>query len=298
MRLATRITTDSGLQINWEECACLACGGELVTSVLEGADPNTGLRFLVVRCDRCGLTFTNPRPDVFSMSRFYPADYRCHQGKTQSAKADPLSRYLPIHGLARLLDFGCGGGDFLARMQAQGWNVVGLDASDAAIANVKSRGLIGYVGTLPHADLAEARFEAITMRQSLEHTHQPLDVLRAARDLLTSNGRLVVTVPNFGGLTSRWFGADWHGLDVPRHLTHFTPQTLRAMLERAGFSKIDVYPEMHASWIRHSAKLAERRGHSWARWLKSRLGSTFACQWGRLWGATDSIIAVCHTSHQ
>jgi SAM-dependent methyltransferase len=296
MGLATRITSE--LAIAWEECACLACGGEYVSSILEGADPNTSLRFLVVRCDSCGLAFTNPRPDVLSISRFYPADYRCHQAKTRSHGPDPLARFLPLHGLGRLLDFGCGGGDFLVRMQSLGWHTVGLDASDAAIANVRNRGIMGFVGTLPHADLMDAQFEAITMRQSLEHVHQPLDVLRAARALLTSGGRLVVTVPNFDGLTSRWFGADWHGLDVPRHLTHFTPLTLRAMLERAGFARIEIYPELHASWIRHSAKLAEQRGHTRARWLKSRLGSTLACQWGRLWGATDSIIAVCQTSHQ
>src|SRR5207244_3077368 len=108
-----------------------------------------------------------------------------------------------------------------------GWYVTGLDFSPRMVRHVRDRlGLPAIEGTLPHPALAPGSFEAITMSQSLEHVHDPLQVLRAAHDLLTPGGKVVVAVPNIGSLPFRWFGAAWFGLDVPRHLIHFEPLTL------------------------------------------------------------------------
>jgi SAM-dependent methyltransferase len=287
MRLAAQSCT-AAPPIAWEECACLLCGGAHLTPLLESADPRSGLRFLVVKCNRCGLAFTNPRPDPITIQQFYPDDYRCHKPKDRLDKSDPLMKLLPKHGPARLLDFGCGGGDFLARMHAVGWIVTGLDSSEAAVQNVRERHkLPAHVGTLPCPLFADATFEAITMRQALEHTHEPLDVLRAAHRLLAPGGRLIVAVPNFDSLAAAWFGANWFGLDVPRHLTHFTPSTLRLMLSRAGFERVEIRQETRTSWIRHSA---ERSGK--ARFLRTRLGSTLAGWWARCLGRAECLIAV------
>lgn len=272
--------------IVWEDCACLLCGSADATPLYETADPlGARLRFLLVKCNRCALTFTNPRPDVASIAPFYPADYPCHHGKQRLGNAEPMFE-LPIDGPARLLDFGCGGGDFLRRMHALGWSVTGLDHADAAVERAQSFGLSAHVGSLPYPLWSDECFEAITMWQSLEHTHQPLDVLRDAYRLLTTGGQLVVTVPNFDGFGARWFGPNWYGLDVPRHLTHFTPNTLNIMLSQAGFKSIDMRQQQRNSWIRHSA---ERSGGGI---LTTRLGSGIAGAWSRLRGRAESIVAI------
>jgi SAM-dependent methyltransferase len=278
MRLAEHHDPVAAPVIAWDECPCHLCGSAAYSPVCEAADRHSGLRFLLVKCDRCGLCFTNPRPDPVSIRRFYPADYRCHHGKERPNKIN-----LPVQGLGRLLDFGCGGGDFLRRMNDLGWNVTGLDMADAAVARVRALGLTAHVGSLPSLLWGDECFEAITMWQSLEHTHQPLEVLRAAYRLLTIDGRLFVTVPNFDGFGARWFGGDWYGLDVPRHLTHFTPRTLRMMLVEAGFTQIEMKQQPHHSWIRHSAR---------GGFLATRLGSRVAGAWGRLCGRAESILAV------
>jgi SAM-dependent methyltransferase len=287
MRMAAQPCT-AAPAIAWQECACLLCNGVHLTPLLESTDSRSGLRFLVVQCNRCGLAFTNPRPDPSSISQFYPDDYRCHRAKERVAKTDPLMKLLPKHGQARLLDFGCGGGDFLARMHAAGWNVTGLDSSAAAIQNVRERlKLRAHVGTLPCPLFTDACFEAITMRQSLEHTHEPLEVLRAAYRLLTPGGRLIVAAPNFDSCAAAWFGAHWFGLDVPRHLTHFIPGTLRLMLNRAGFEQVEIRQQSHRSWIRHSAERAATMP-----FLRSRLGSTMAAWWAALHGRAEGILAI------
>src|ERR1017187_678578 len=222
MRLAAILQGDAETShsMAWEECPCPLCGSTSYAPLLEAADRIGGMRFLLVKCARCGLCFTNPRPDLVSIDQFYPVDYQCHRRVRETHRCLPrcVSRTLQPFGQARMLDFGCGAGDFMRRTAALGWHVTGLDSAPAAIARIHD--LPAHVGTLPHPLWNEPCFEAITMWQSLEHTHQPLEVLRAAHRLLTTGGKLLVAVPNFDSFASRWFGADWYGLDVPRHLTH------------------------------------------------------------------------------
>src|SRR5262249_43958686 len=195
------------------------------------------------------LCFTNPRPTPETIGRFYPSIYRPHRTATHRHLQSGLLRRLQFwrrnrrrdprilwNGKGRLLDFGCGSGAFLARMRQDGWQVTGVDTSEAAVDRVRGEmGIRALLGSLPHHALNPASFEVITMWHSLEHVHSPLDVLRAARELLVPGGRLFIAVPNIDSLPFRWFGATWYGLDLPRHLTHFAPWTLQLMLERSGF---------------------------------------------------------------
>jgi SAM-dependent methyltransferase len=264
----------------WEETACLLCGYDEPKLLLEAPDPvpadGGGLWFAVVRCGHCGLTYTNPRPTPHTISRFYPADYRPHRrprhmGDSRSPRPF-LSRLLgrpcnerrgtlPWHGSGRLLDFGCGGGGFLKRMADRGWQVIGLDAAVGAVRRVQEElGLQALVGSLPHDDLTPCSFDVVTMWHSLEHVHDPLAILREAYQLLVPGGKLVVATPNIESLPFRWFGPSWFGLDLPRHLTHFTPKTLASMLQTAGYRVDGVRQLRHSDWLRSSANLAVRQG--------------------------------------
>jgi 2-polyprenyl-3-methyl-5-hydroxy-6-metoxy-1,4-benzoquinol methylase len=288
----------AGSLVEWEEVDCLLCGSARWKTFVEAPDQTrggSGLWFAVVKCEECGLCFTNPRPHPQTLPRFYPPDYGPHQRRplpTASRscwrrrlwrRTPPDQPTLPWHGSGRLLDFGCGSGAFLRRMLLEGWQVVGLDFSAEAVSRIRTQpGLTALTGTLPHPKLLPASFDCITMRQALEHVPDPLDLLRAAYDLLVPGGQLVVGVPNLDSLPFHWFGPDWFGLDLPRHLTHFTPTTLLRMLERAGFHVGTVTHQGHGKWLRASAQLAcaDRRAPRWYRWLKhgptSRLAA-WAC---------------------
>ncbi len=286
----------------WEESNCPLCDGTSYKPLVEAADPLPtvdGLWFMVVQCEECGLCFTNPRPGPGSIGQFYPSSYVCYRRPEQRRrrkKRDLLARLLPPHGFARLLDFGCGAGEFLCRMRDVGWNVMGLDVSTEVVERLRTElGLTAIAGTLPHPELRDGSFEAVTMWQALEHVHQPLDTLRAAYDLLTPGGKLLVAVPNIDSHSYHWFGTAWYALDVPRHLTHFTPLTLRLMLHRAGFLVREVRMVRHPGWVRHSARLLARRPRAprlVTKVLTNRLVSGLAGWYSYFCRKSDCMIAL------
>ena len=267
------------LAIGWDDTACLLCGHRDEEVLLEAPDHNPGdgpaLRFAVVKCRACGLTYTNPRPDSESIGRFYPPDYQPHRRPRKMRQANTLSRFarwtgrrtperdgdLPWSGTGRLLDFGCGGGSYIKRMADRGWQVTGLDAAVGAVREIQEElGLRALVGSLPHPDLAPGSFEVVTMWHSLEHVHRPLDILREAYTLLVPGGKLIVACPNIDSWAARAFGPSWFALDLPRHLTHFTPTTLADMLAAGGYRVERVRMIRHGDWLRSSARLAVKCG--------------------------------------
>jgi SAM-dependent methyltransferase len=311
-RLSASPTPSPASAIAWDETPCPLCGHAEADCVQEAQDPTPtageGLWFAVVQCRHCALKYTNPRPDAASIGAFYPTDYKPHRRprKIQLARANswwgrvsgrsPERRgILPVEKPGRLLDFGCGGGSFLKRMADQGWEVTGLDASVGAVREVQeSLGLKALVGTLPHDDLAPASFDVITMWHSLEHVHDPLGILREAYRLLTPGGKLIVACPNIDSWPFRWFGPAWFGLDLPRHLVHFTPATLRDALESCGYRVESQRLVRHSDWLRSSAKLAVQKNTAslWQRPLTWKPVAKCAAWLTYAFGQSDCMIAV------
>jgi SAM-dependent methyltransferase len=142
---------------------------------------------------------------------------------------------LPWVGAGRLLDVGCGPGGNLAVFQEQGWDVYGIEFSDAAVAQARAR--VGdriHAGTLDTAPYREESFDVIVLSHSLEHFFSPSATLKRLGRLLAPQGRIVIAVPNAGGLEARLFGPSWMPWELPRHLFHFTPVTLGRLLEKCG----------------------------------------------------------------
>ncbi len=305
----------------WETTNCPMCGSNqkrLVVAAPDKESPPPQPRFIVVRCRRCDLCYTNPRPSAAQIRRFYYDDYTPHQAPQIPAKnprfrdkwrprffgkAKPnweRGEIDPV-GQRRLLDFGCGTGTFLKLMHSRGWQVVGLDISAKAVQYVLDElRLPALLGTLPNPVLPPESFDLVTLWHALEHAHRPLDVLREIHGLLAPGGKLLVAVPNIDSAPFRWFGPAWYGLDLPRHLTHFTPATLRKMLDLAGFRFESMQMTRHSYWLRQSALLASRRGATPLplRLLKFRLPSSAASKLYLLAGKSDSFVVMARKKYQ
>jgi SAM-dependent methyltransferase len=131
----------------------------------------------------------------------------------------------------RLLDIGCGDGSFLLAAQKAGWNVMGTERNP-----VSARGAGLDVEESLDRVTASGTFDCIAMWHTLEHMRDIPSTLSNIARLLTPDGKLMVAVPDSGGLQAVIFGANWLHADVPRHLYHFDSKALTYCLDKAGFS--------------------------------------------------------------
>lgn len=159
------------------------------------------------------------------------------------AKIEAEMRHLPQpREGAKLLDLGCGNGQFLSWARDMGWQVVGADPDPDAVALAKDQGIEVRLGGIEVFGNAEQQFDAITINHVIEHVHDPIAVLRDSHRLLKSNGMLWIDTPNLDSIGHAEFGSNWRGLEPPRHLVLFTRCSLRLALERAGFKNIRDLP--------------------------------------------------------
>jgi len=114
----------------------------------------------------------------------------------------------------------------------------------------------------------------------------------------------MVSVPNIESGPFRWFGPAWYGVELPRHLIHFNPATLRQMMQAAGFTVERVRMIPKSDWLRASARLAQRedsccvkRGRRlyprlWTPLLRWRPLSGLAARYCQLTGQSDCLLAI------
>lgn len=161
---------------------------------------------------------------------------------------DHFMRHLPrpAPGRNRLLDIGCGNGDFLLRAKDAGWEVSGLDFDPAAAQTALRRGVEVRVGRLEDSAYAEASFDIVTANQVIEHVHDPIAFLRTCWTLVRPGGRLWIGTPNLVTPVAKQFGVHWSMLDTPRHLALFTASSLSHAFLRAGIKPPAEY--QHRGW--------------------------------------------------
>jgi 2-polyprenyl-3-methyl-5-hydroxy-6-metoxy-1,4-benzoquinol methylase len=228
-----------------EQVICDLCGRDDACLFYTLPDTNYGCQgtFRLVQCRGCRLVYQNPRPTAAEIGAYYlAAQYHPFRAVWEGGTAVPA----PLHsqrakmlttkvGPGRVLDVGCGSGLFLLAMQKQGWQVAGVEPNETAAQFGQTKLQLNVQTGDIFALTPSADFDLITFWDVLEHTHSPKAVLQHAHQLLKPAGFLAINVPNWGSLERRLFRERWIALDAPRHLYHFTPQTLVNLLEVCGF---------------------------------------------------------------
>jgi SAM-dependent methyltransferase len=272
-----------------EHPPCALCGSHHAEDVYRRlADVRYGKpgTFTIVRCRECELCRLNPRPDPDSLRSFYDArryvpfqaDGR-RQPRLRRFARNLLSvpyraRYGPLDALpappgsdCTMLDVGCGPGFRLEAMRRIGWHVWGveLDPTSGALAAERAGSPDRVIiESVTNARFDSGQFDLVTASHVLEHLQAPLEALGLIHDWLRPNGTLIVWVPNFGSFERRLFGRHWAGLDVPRHLYHYSLESLTTALEMSGFRMQGWRPQFQGSSLGDSVKqtLAALVGHS------------------------------------
>lgn len=202
--------------------------------------------FTIVQCNRCRFKFTNPRPDVQNIGKYYQSeDYISHSDTKKGiinflyhqVRDINLGRKLKlVNGLApekrTLLDVGCGTGYFAKTCQNDGWQVAAVEPDPNARQQAENRTGLSIAHDFLNHDFGSQQFGIITMWHVLEHVHALTETIQKLRDLLTDKGSLVIAVPNADFADAKRYKQDWAAYDVPRHLYHFTPETMQKLVDQ------------------------------------------------------------------
>jgi SAM-dependent methyltransferase len=144
-------------------------------------------------------------------------------------------RYLPRPQTGRILEIGFGHGRTIGQLRDLGWEAEGLETDAVTVDNARLRGLKVSCGSLIGQGYPDGHFDAIVSNHVLEHVHDPRRLLLESRRILRAGGRFIAATPNAASLGHRVFGADWRGLEPPRHLQIFTPAAITALARQTGF---------------------------------------------------------------
>ena len=214
--------------------------------------------FRLVKCRQCGLVYLNPRPTTEALSAYYPEDYAPYRQRgvfgyltrrLRQREAFSLRRSLPA--AAEVLEVGCAAGDLLVPLREAGFRVTGVELSEHAATIARTHHHLDvHTATLADAPLAGRTFDAVVMRNVIEHVPDPRADLERAASMLRPGGLLFIRTDNVGSLDARVFGALWYGFDFPRHFTLFSRETLAAFVQSAGLDVTQVrYSLVPTHWI-------------------------------------------------
>lgn len=227
--------------------ACPACHHPEADFFLRCTDYTVSKEeFQLQSCPNCDLLYTNPRPDAAAIWPYYKADtyvshtdadapglinqlYRQVRKITLGQKAGLVARY--ARG-KKLLDIGAGTGAFAAHMQQYGWKVKAIEPDPDARKQAEKRGL-----EVDNEAAINQIFgmDVVTMWHVLEHVHELEARVQQLYTLLNPGGVAIIAVPNPNSWDAQHFGRYWAAYDVPRHLYHFRPKSIRRLFESQGF---------------------------------------------------------------
>ena len=232
---------------------------ELYPSNVTEADLNTAvfsarrlpdkLHGRVVRCQKCGLVYTNPQVDTEYLSKLYERSTYTYEGEEYYIRRTykrELGRLLPMlrdrSTPLSYLDIGCGNGFMLQAAKELGFaDPWGVEPSTHAIerAHPSVQGLI-LQGMFSLSLLGEKRFDAISCFQALDHIPDPASFVEEVFRALKPGGAVLFVNHNIASLTARILKERCPMIDIEHTFLH-TPSTMRSLFEREGFVDIRIH---------------------------------------------------------
>ncbi|HEU0100058.1 MAG TPA: class I SAM-dependent methyltransferase [Allosphingosinicella sp.] len=216
------------------------------------------------RCADCRSLYLDPQPTPETIGLAYQ-DYYTHAAIPSAdppaeerrglraalvgrlSRSEPgYSERVPLPAGAnrpKLLDVGCGNGEYLGRARKAGWEVFGCDFDPAAVVAARQSGAEVRQGGAESFLDSRGSFDAVTLSHVVEHVHDPAGLLALCLDLLKPGGSIFVDTPNADARGLALFGRSWRGLEPPRHLILFNWSGLERVMTRCGFDRLERLPQ-------------------------------------------------------
>ena len=226
---------------------CPVCGQMGAQEWLRGPDRFHGRQeeYTLVRCPGCSLVWLSNPPQPSEMHLHYTAAYDkliSASGRNSPHRwRERKSALTPHKQSGAILDLGCSSGSFLESLKGGEWKLHGIEMSKdcAQVAEVKTGAQV-FVGDILEAPFRPESFDVITCFDVLEHLYEPRRVMAKVGEWLKPGGIFYVLVPNVDAAEARVFGGYWHGLELPRHLFHYSPASLKFLANSAGLREVSL----------------------------------------------------------
>ena len=207
--------------------------------------------FKILECKDCGLLYTTPRPNKDEIGKYYQSnEYYSHQENKEGFIPKIYEKVKSINlrnkykiatektTRGKILDIGCGVGDFLHTMEQQGWECTGVEPSEDAKAIAKKRIKGQLLSSEEQENLSDGSFDVITMWHVLEHVNALRWQVQQLYRLCKPGGRIIIALPNYKSYDGQYYKAAWAAYDVPRHLNHFNEETIVKIFEESHLKHI------------------------------------------------------------
>lgn len=225
---------------------CVSCGGSRRTRVLSAKKAARDARLDLFECAECELVYAGWWKHEFAHDLYNYFERRAHFTREQEYVPINVERTRDIFidletrvSGRRHLDVGCGNGLQAFAASELGWDTLGIDLSDAAIAMCQRFGVNARKLDLFSPTLSERSYDLVTMVEFIEHVPNPGRFLARARDLVHDDGLIRLTTPNFDCIARRLLGVDWRMIHH-QHLSYFTPSSLRKLAEANGLEVVSL----------------------------------------------------------
>jgi 2-polyprenyl-3-methyl-5-hydroxy-6-metoxy-1,4-benzoquinol methylase len=279
---------------------CPVCGSEIFEPFISGKDYFlTGEKFEIVKCKGCGFRFTNPRPKAEELGKYYEsAEYISHSDTKkgifaavyQQVRKYTLSRKLLLiskfQPKGEILDIGCATGQFLNYMSEHGWKTTGIEPDEKTRAKAISEYGLHIFPEEKLNSFSKSSFDVITMWHVLEHVADLKGRMEQLKNLLKPQGTLIIAVPNCDAYDAKKYGKFWAGYDLPRHLYHFTKSDIKLLVEKYGFTIVNILPMKFDAF--YVSLLSEKYKSGKMRWLPAL--------WNGFWSNLNSGQYLGHSS--
>lgn len=219
----------------------------------------SGEFFDIWECAGCGMRFTQGVPTQEAIGPYYQSEsyishsdsskglinnlYKRARNYTLNWKMNLVQRYAGNEQkTGTLLDIGAGTGAFLSKVKNTGWSVTGLEPDEGArkVCSEKYGLELQTPGQL--FELPSGEFDTVTMWHVMEHVHQLHEYMDQIKRVLTPDGAALIALPNYTSKDAQFYGEYWAAYDVPRHLYHFSPDSVRKLASLHGLSVKETKP--------------------------------------------------------
>ncbi|MGI6073613.1 MAG: class I SAM-dependent methyltransferase [Fermentimonas sp.] len=241
---------------------CPVCDSTQVKKVLDVTDYfATQETFPLFDCDNCGFLFTNQFPSEEEIQPYYDSPqyishsdtkkgltnqlYHLIRKRMLTKKVNLISKYSAPNKQntsARLLDIGCGTGYFLDKARTKGYEVSGIEKDGHSRDFAKDKFKLNINDEDALWNIETNSFDIVTLWHVLEHMQNLNKVVSKLNQILKPDGTLVLALPNHNSYDAQVYKKHWAAYDVPRHLWHFTPDTVEKLLKKHSFKIIAKRP--------------------------------------------------------